>query len=69
MGRAKFFAELQLEVIPVQELSVSFIVFFPFKDTGSPFGCSLRFHIQKCPDDFGLIIGEGVWAEEHIGLA
>ena len=45
IDRAEFFVEFGLEVIPIQELSIALIFFFPSKNTSSPFSCSSQLHI------------------------
>jgi hypothetical protein len=69
VGEAKLLVELCFEVIPVQELGVTFVFFFLFKTPSSPFGGSSGFHIGECPDDFGLVIGQGFQAQDYVSLA
>ena len=68
MGGAEILSEFCSEFIPVEELGVSSVFFFPSKNPSSPFSGSSRFHVRQGPSDFDLVRVEGVRTETYISL-
>ena len=68
VSRTKVLSEFHSKFVPVKELGISSIFFFPPENSSHPFGHPSGFHVRQGPGDFYLVRMKGVGTKVHICL-
>ena len=68
MSGTKVLLEFHSKFVPVKELGISSVFFFPPENSSHPFGHPSRFHVRQGPGDFYLVGMKGVGTKVHICL-